>query len=138
MKHVFKLVCVVAVLIIASSKVYGSNRTVNGLIIGSGTGALVGQAFGRNMESTLIGAAVGGIIGVAVTSDHKHKGYKKRRYHDNWSHYPSQHYHQPYYYSPSRKHAHKHYKKHGRHKLIHKRHKHRHYPRHFYQPFRCR
>ena len=36
---------------------------VNGLLLGAGGGALVGQAIGRDTEGTLIGTAVGGMLG---------------------------------------------------------------------------
>lgn len=45
------------------------DRALNGLIIGSGGGALVGQAIGQDSESTIIGAAVGGILGYMVAND---------------------------------------------------------------------
>ena len=41
----------------------------------AGTGALVGQALGGNTESTLIGAAVGGVAGALIGESMKKPGY---------------------------------------------------------------
>ena len=48
------------------STAFAGDRTVNGLIIGGGSGALIGQAIGHNAESTIIGATVGGILGIII------------------------------------------------------------------------
>jgi len=45
------------------------DQALNGLIIGGGSGALVGQAIGRNTEATIIGATVGGVLGVIVGNE---------------------------------------------------------------------
>jgi hypothetical protein len=50
------------------------DRAVNGFILGAGSGALVGQALGRNTESTLIGTAVGGMVGYALASQPERRG----------------------------------------------------------------
>lgn len=42
------------------------NRAVNGLLIGAGSGAILGQAAGKNTESVLIGTAIGGAVGYAI------------------------------------------------------------------------
>lgn len=42
---------------------------INGLVLGAGSGALVGQAIGRDSEATLIGTAVGGIFGYVVGNE---------------------------------------------------------------------
>ena len=42
---------------------------VNGLLLGAGGGALVGQAVARNTKGTLIGAAVGTVIGYALGNE---------------------------------------------------------------------
>ena len=49
------------------------NREINGLIFGSGAGAIVGQALGRDLESTIIGATVGGVLGVIVNQGSGHR-----------------------------------------------------------------
>jgi len=41
-------------------------RAGAGMAIGAGTGALAGQAIGRNTVSTVVGAAAGGIAGAAI------------------------------------------------------------------------
>lgn len=49
----------------AQAQEYG----VNGLLLGAGSGALVGQAIGRDHEATLIGTAVGGMFGYIVGNE---------------------------------------------------------------------
>ncbi len=52
------------------------SRGINGLIIGAGSGAIAGQAIGRNTEATLIGTAVGGLLGYIVGNEiDKGRGY---------------------------------------------------------------
>lgn len=41
-----------------------ADSRVPGVIVGAGGGALLGQAIGRNTESTLAGAAIGGVVGM--------------------------------------------------------------------------
>ena len=43
-------------------------RTGTGAVIGGASGALLGQAIGRDTKSTVIGAAAGTVIGAAVGS----------------------------------------------------------------------
>jgi hypothetical protein len=45
------------------------DRALNGLLIGGGGGALLGQGIGRNTEATLIGATVGGVLGLIVGNE---------------------------------------------------------------------
>ncbi len=45
------------------------SRGLNGLIIGAGGGAIAGQAIGRDTEATLIGTAVGGLLGYVIGSE---------------------------------------------------------------------
>jgi len=59
---------------------FGGDRAINGLIVGGGSGALVGQAIGRNTESTIIGATVGGILGYVIGNEQRspgHRGYSQ-------------------------------------------------------------
>ncbi len=48
------------------STAFGGDRAVNGLILGGGSGALIGQSIGHNSESTIIGATVGGVLGYII------------------------------------------------------------------------
>lgn len=48
---------------------------INGLLMGAGSGALVGQAIGRDTEATLIGTAVGGMLGYMVGNEMDKNGY---------------------------------------------------------------
>ena len=50
---------------IATTAQAGENA-VHGLLLGAGSGALVGQAIGRNTEATLLGTAVGGAFGFVI------------------------------------------------------------------------
>ncbi len=45
------------------------NNGLNGLIIGAGGGAIAGQAIGRNTEATLIGTAVGSLLGYVIGNE---------------------------------------------------------------------
>lgn len=54
---------------------YASTKQVGGLIIGGSTGAIVGNAVGKNVESTIIGATFGGVLGYAIGNElDKHHG----------------------------------------------------------------
>ena len=66
----------------ASSYSYAGGSGVNGLIIGGGTGALMGQAIGRNTESTLLGATVGGILGAVIATENSHYSHNTIVVHD--------------------------------------------------------
>lgn len=57
---------------------------LDGLLLGAGSGALIGQAAGRNTHSTLAGAAVGAMIGYALDNgvdrgSRAYYGYTPRR-----------------------------------------------------------
>ena len=56
---------IVAVLVIGSMtmEAKAQDAGINGLLMGAGGGALVGQAIGRDTKGTLIGTAVGGMLG---------------------------------------------------------------------------
>jgi hypothetical protein len=72
MKKLF-VVIALALLAVGRSSITHANG-VDGLIVGSGSGAILGQAIGRNAEATVIGATVGGLLGVLITSDlHAHR-----------------------------------------------------------------
>jgi len=46
-----------------------NDKRVGGVILGGGTGAIVGHAIGRNAEATLVGATVGGVVGLIIGSE---------------------------------------------------------------------
>lgn len=45
------------------------DRAVGGLYLGAGSGALIGQAIGRNTEATLLGTAIGGVLGYIIGNE---------------------------------------------------------------------
>lgn len=53
---------------------------LNGMLLGAGSGALIGQAAGRNTQSTLVGTAVGAMIGYALDNgvERPRYGYQPR------------------------------------------------------------
>jgi hypothetical protein len=51
---------------------------MDGLILGAGGGALIGQAIGRNTEATLIGTAVGSMLGYIVGNERDKYGLDNR------------------------------------------------------------
>jgi len=79
-------------LLLSFSTASGNDRAVKGLILGGGSGALVGQAIGHNTESTIIGATVRGIVGYLIGNQaHPHNRYynhvttysdRRHRYHE--------------------------------------------------------
>jgi len=83
------------------------NNGLDGLIIGAGSGALIGQALGRNTESTVVGTAVGGFIGYIIGSDmERHPVYRRvEHYEERPVVYQREHITQyNYYYQPVEKH----------------------------------
>lgn len=113
------LVAILSGSCIASSSQAG-NKAVNGLIIGAGSGAIIGQAAGQNTESVLVGSAIGGVVGYAIGSgmdDHRrvvvhhdnygpvrsYERYRPARSHERYR--PVQHHYSPaphYYSKPMR------------------------------------
>ncbi|MEE4137180.1 MAG: hypothetical protein V2I32_13965, partial [Desulforhopalus sp.] len=60
-----KFIFAVAATLLVSANIAiaeAGDRALNGLIIGGGSGALLGQGIGRNTEATIIGATVGGVL----------------------------------------------------------------------------
>ena len=47
---------------------------INGFLFGAGGGAFIGQVIGRNTEATLIGTAVGGMLGYIVGNERDKQG----------------------------------------------------------------
>jgi len=65
------------------SNAEAGDKAVNGLIIGAGSGAIIGQAAGQNTESVLIGTAIGGAVGYAIGNSMeqpRRTGYRHDRY----------------------------------------------------------
>ena len=50
-----------------------ATKAENGALIGTGTGALIGQALGGNTGSTVIGAGVGAIAGASIGENEDRK-----------------------------------------------------------------
>ncbi|SDP18542.1 glycine zipper family protein [Desulforhopalus singaporensis] len=70
MKTAISFFAAFIIALVLTCQAQARNNTANGLIIGGGTGALVGQAIGGNTESTLIGATLGSVVGVIVANNH--------------------------------------------------------------------
>jgi len=69
MKKIWIIILAVMVSGALVSPASSQDRGVNGLIIGAGGGALLGQAIGRSTEGTLIGTAVGGMLGYIIGNE---------------------------------------------------------------------
>lgn len=70
MKRIQILILTVLIGSAGASNVYaGHNNSVNDILIGAGSGALLGQAIGGDTESTLVGTAVGGLFGYIIGSE---------------------------------------------------------------------
>lgn len=59
-------------------KATAGDRAINGLLIGGGSGAIIGQSIGRNVEATIIGATLGGVLGAVIGSDLERSGNRHR------------------------------------------------------------
>lgn len=68
MKKMIVLATIALGLTLADHAGAGSNG-IDGLLLGAGGGALLGQAIGRNTKGTLIGAAVGTMVGYAIGNE---------------------------------------------------------------------
>jgi Glycine zipper 2TM domain len=60
---------IAALMVVMAGEGRAADRGIDGLILGAGGGALVGQAIGRDKEATLIGTAVGGMLGYMVGNE---------------------------------------------------------------------
>jgi uncharacterized protein YcfJ len=117
-----------ALLAILLTNAQASNRQVGGLIIGGSTGAIVGNAVGKNVESTIIGATVGGVLGYAI-------GNELDRHHGSVNQHTDVVAHSKRHYKRSRSS----YRDHNRHDRY-KKNRHSDYPRYRYHPYsgKCR
>lgn len=50
------------------------SSAVNGLLLGAGGGALIGQAVGRDTKGTLVGTAIGSVLGYAIGNEMDKEG----------------------------------------------------------------
>lgn len=83
-------------------------KALNGMLIGAGSGAVLGQAIGRDTESTIAGTVVGSITGLVIGSslDHGKTQYAHRRPPVKHVYYPPPRYkhkakhHRPHYAPP--------------------------------------
>ncbi len=115
------VVAMITLFALSLTNVQAGDKQVGGLILGGGTGAIVGQAIGHNTESTIVGATVGGVVGLLVGTQlerqhgavpqhsqvivHTRQGYDNHRY-DNHR-YDNQRYdrrYRPVFRDPPRKH----------------------------------
>jgi hypothetical protein len=69
MKTVNMIITAVTLLALSLTNVHASDRKVGGLLLGGSTGAIVGQAVGRNAQSTIVGATVGGVLGLIIGNE---------------------------------------------------------------------
>lgn len=94
MKRIWLTMTIMALVALLLNNAEAGDRRIGGMIIGGSTGAIVGQAIGRNAESTIIGAAVGGVTGLLIGSElhTQHRGVYhpaqgtvyKERHGNNW------------------------------------------------------
>ena len=68
MSHISKSIHAALFFCLLSSGTAFSNPAVDGMLLGAGGGALIGQAVGRNTQSTIIGGAIGGTVGLLANS----------------------------------------------------------------------
>jgi len=86
------------------SSATAGQRAVNGMLIGAGSGAVLGQAIGRDTESTIAGTVVGGITGLVIGTTLEHGKAQHVHYRP-----PAEH---VYYPPPKYKHKVKHHRPH--------------------------
>lgn len=72
MKAIAKVVVAAVTFLSITTGAQAHDRGVDGLIVGSGAGAIMGQAIGRNAEATILGATVGGILGAVIGAESGH------------------------------------------------------------------
>jgi len=75
MKKIMVVIVAALLMVGGNSRARAQDAGVYGLILGAGGGALVGQAIGRNTEGTLIGTAVGGMMGYIIGNERDKQGH---------------------------------------------------------------
>lgn len=118
MKQLINAAIAIFLFFCLQSQVYANQRGVDGLIIGGGAGAIVGQAIGRNAESTILGATVGGILGAVIASENSYRHHRPVIVHQRptgphgrYFNYTPRHQSPRFVYNPPHNHGKKHYKK---------------------------
>lgn len=112
-------IVMIALFALTLTNVQAGDKQVGGLILGGGTGAIVGQAIGHNAESTIVGATVGGVVGLVVGSQlERHHGavpqhsqvvvhtqrYDNHRYHNRYDNHRYDRRARPVFRDPPKKH----------------------------------
>lgn len=101
MKRTQMTIAMLALVTVFMSTAQAADKRVSGMIIGGGTGALVGQAIGRNAQATIIGATVGGVTGLLIGNElerqHRPAYYPRhgRVYQENYSYRGYERRHRP-------------------------------------------
>ena len=108
MKTVNIILTAIAFLALSLTNVHADNRKMGGLILGGGAGAIVGQAVGRNAESTLAGAAIGGALGFIVGNEMDRRADRYSRSYGRYSQ-PYGNHHNPVFQNHDRKNHYGHY-----------------------------
>ncbi len=78
MKTVKIILAAITFVALSMTNVHAGDRRAGGLILGGGTGAIIGQAVGRNAEATMAGATIGGALGFIIGNelDRQHRTVK--------------------------------------------------------------
>ncbi len=119
MKRLLVMLFVIAMFSVKVPQVNAHDSRPGGVILGTGTGAIVGHAIGHNAESTIIGATLGGVLGLIVCNEigrHHHKPlkvhhYRPRPYRDRY-YKPRRHYRRPHFTKGRRHHGYGHSRNH--------------------------
>ncbi|SHO45597.1 glycine zipper family protein [Desulfopila aestuarii] len=72
MKRVQMMLLAIFISFVSITNVNAGDKAVGGLLIGAGSGAIIGSAAGQNTESLLIGTAIGGAVGYAIGNSMEH------------------------------------------------------------------